>query len=259
LFTSGRCGVPSSARAVALNITTIPLAAPLVSFFASNSTAPALDPILSGRNIGVVAGLQIIPGRQVNFYASSPTHAIVDVTGYFAEPTAAPNGLAFYPLQPCRLHDTRTAGNTPIPGATSRTIPATDQCGIPANATAVSVNLAAIPRGPLDFLTLYPTGQPRPNASTLNAYDGQIVANAALIPIGANGSVSLFASRETDAILDVNGYFAPPSASGLYLTLIPNCRYADSRTSPFATLAPGTQTTPKPTCCKPPLSPPLHP
>jgi hypothetical protein len=43
----------------------------------------------------------------------------------------------------------------------------------------------------------------------LNSWDGCVVANAAIVPAGANGAISVFVSNSTDVILDINGYFAP--------------------------------------------------
>ena len=44
--------------------------------------------------------------------------------------------------------------------------------------------------------------------STLNSFNGQVVANAALVPIGLNGAINVFASDTTDLLIDLNGYFA---------------------------------------------------
>lgn len=45
-------------------------------------------------------------------------------------------------------------------------------CGFPATAKAYSLNATALPTGVLGYLTLWPTGQPQPFVSTLNATDG---------------------------------------------------------------------------------------
>jgi hypothetical protein len=39
--------------------------------------------------------------------------------------------------------------------------------------------------------------------------DGSVVANAAIVPTGTNGAISVFVTNSTHAILDINGYFAP--------------------------------------------------
>ncbi|BDC49597.1 hypothetical protein F183_A19130 [Bryobacterales bacterium F-183] len=54
-----------------------------------------------------------------------------------------------------------------------------------------------------------------PVVSTLNAMSGAITANAAIVPAGTNGSVSVFVSGPTDVVIDVNGYFIDlPAGTG---------------------------------------------
>ena len=71
-------------------------------------------------------------------------------------------------------------------------------------------------------MTVWPTGQTRPLVSTLNDVPGTIIANAAIVPAGTSGDVSVYPSNDTDVIIDINGYFAPagPGGLSLYLSLI---------------------------------------
>ena len=61
----------------------------------------------------------------------------------------------------------------------------------------------------LQYLTAWPTGSAQPNVSTLNSWDGAVVANAAIVPAGTGGAISVFVASRTHVILDINGYFAP--------------------------------------------------
>jgi len=45
--------------------------------------------------------------------------------------------------------------------------------------------------------------------STLNSWDGAVVANAAIVPAGTSGAISVYVTNRTHVILDINGYFAP--------------------------------------------------
>jgi hypothetical protein len=65
-----------------------------------------------------------------------------------------------------------------------------------------------VPPAPLGFLTMWPQGQAQPPTATLNAGDGAVTSNMAIIPT-VNGSVSAFAFNPTHLVLDVFGYFAP--------------------------------------------------
>jgi hypothetical protein len=68
-----------------------------------------------------------------------------------------------------------------------------------------------------------------PNVSTLN-YSGSVVANAAIVPAGTNGLINVYVNNPTEVLFDINGYFAPPSSSGLEFYPISPCRIADTRT-----------------------------
>jgi hypothetical protein len=79
---------------------------------------------------------------------------------------------------------------------------------------------------------MWPSGQSQPLVSTLNAQTGTVTANAAILPAGTGGAVSVYVSNASDVVLDVNGYFAAPGEGGLSLyTTIP-CRVLDTRISP---------------------------
>jgi hypothetical protein len=108
---------------------------------------------------------------------------------------------------------------------------ASSACGIPSTAQAYSLNITAVPHGSLGYLTAWPSGQAQPGVSTLNSSTGTVTANAAIVPAGAGGAVSLYLSDEADVILDVNGYFAPPATGGLSLYTVSPCRALDTRST----------------------------
>ena len=81
-------------------------------------------------------------------------------------------------------------------------------CGIPITGQAHVLSVAVVPPAALGFLTLWPQGQARPVASTLNALDGAVTSNLALVP-ATNGWISAFPSNPTHLVVDVSGYFAP--------------------------------------------------
>lgn len=115
-------------------------------------------------------------------------------------------------INPCRVVDTRLANGTfggPTMAASStRNFPIQQgSCGIPSSATAYLLNITVVPTRGLGYLTIWPTGQPQPLASTLNAATGQPTANGATIAAGANGGVSIYVSDATDVIVDINGYY----------------------------------------------------
>jgi hypothetical protein len=88
----------------------------------------------------------------------------------------------------------------------------TSSCGIPNTAQAYSLNMTAVvpSGGSLVYLTAYPAGNALPVASTLNAVNGGVVGSAAIVPGNiSSGDMSVYASNNTDLVIDINGYFAP--------------------------------------------------
>jgi hypothetical protein len=67
--------------------------------------------------------------------------------------------------------------------------------------------MTVVPPASLGFLSTWPAGDALPVVSTLNALEGQIVANAALVPAGTGGAVNVFVTNATHVIIDTNGYF----------------------------------------------------
>ena len=233
----GACNIPTTAQAYSLNVTVVP-PGPLtyLSIWPTGVSQPVVSTLNSfdGR---IVANAAIVPAGtsgQISLFVSDTTHVILDINGYFV-PASTSGAMSFYSATPCRLVDTRNAngpfGGPFLGGGSSRSfaIPSSN-CGIPATAQAYSLNITVAPHGSLGYLTTWPTGQAQPLVSTLNSANGAVVANAALVPAGTGGAVSVFVTDDTDVIIDINGYFAPPgAANALSLYTLTPCRVADSR------------------------------
>ena len=229
------CNIPGSAAAYSVNVTAVPTSTlGFLTIWPTGQPRPGVSTLNSdGR---VKANAAIAPAGTnggVDVYVTDQTHVIIDIDGYFV-PSGSSSALAFYPLTPCRVADTRQAagplGGPSISSGAVRAFPVlSSTCGVPSTAQAYSVNFTALPHGTLQFLTTWPTGQNQPLVSTLNAYTGTVTANAAIIPAGANGDVSVYASDSTDVLIDINGYFAPPQGSGLSLYTVAPCRAIDTR------------------------------
>lgn len=235
------CSIPPIALAYSLTVTAVP-PSPLafLTLYAWGQPLP-LASTLNSFNGRVTANSTVVPAGvdgSVALYASNKTDAVIDISGYFVPPPST-QGLAFYPIVPCRAVDTRSqSGKTGSFGAPalaagvprSFNLPASG-CGIPASAQAYALNITALPTRTLGYLTAYPTGEERSLSSILNSWDGQITAASVLVRSGTAGSVTLFAPEETNIITDITGYFAPPAPGGLYFYPTTPCRLADTRSS----------------------------
>jgi hypothetical protein len=233
---SGSCGIPSNAAAYALNITVVPKGSlGYITMWPTGQAQPLVSTLnsLDGR---LKADAAIVPagsGGAVSVYATDTTDVVLDINGYFV-PTSTSTALAFYPVTPCRLVDTRLspgplAGPSLI-GGQGRSFPLlASSCNVPPSAQAYSLNFTAVPQGPLGYLTVWPAGQAQPLVSTLNALTGTLTANAAIVPAGTGGAIDLFTTDNADMAIDINGYFAPPGPGGLSFYPLTPCRVLDTR------------------------------
>ncbi|HEY1203765.1 MAG: glycoside hydrolase family 44 protein [Bryobacteraceae bacterium] len=213
---SAGCNIPATAQAYALNVTVVPEG---VLYYLTLWPTGESQPLVSTLNSfagAILANAAIVPAgtnESVSVYVTNPTNVILDINGYFGAPGGT-GALSFYPVTPCRIADTRNAngpfGGPIVASGTTRsfTIPASG-CSVPGTAAAYSLNVTVVPDGPLAYLTTWPAGSPQPVVSTLNSSAGTVAANAAIVPAGAGGAISVYADGQTQVILDINGYFAP--------------------------------------------------
>ncbi|MEU7923171.1 right-handed parallel beta-helix repeat-containing protein [Micromonospora zamorensis] len=150
-------------------------------------------------------------------------HVIADVQGYYSA-----DGSGFRPLSPTRVLDTRTGTARPMaPNGDLRL----DLSGrLPADATAVILNVTVTQPTTAGVLTLYPDGTAVPVASNLNFVTGQTIPNLVTVPV-VGGKVALrnASSGTTHVIADLAGYFGS-AASGATQSYVPYAtRIADSR------------------------------
>ena len=103
--------------------------------------------------------------------------------------------------------DTRNDSGQPWRGEKTINV-AGSPCAPPSNAQAYVFNATVVPPGPMHYLTLWPDPDQQPLASTLNAIDGAVTSNMAIMP-NINGSTDAYASDLTQLILDISSFFAP--------------------------------------------------
>lgn len=84
-----------------------------------------------------------------------------------------------------------------------------NDCAVSDQGQAYTLNATVIPTtGYLGYLTLWPDGENMPVVSTLNALDGAVTSNMALVPT-TNGLIDIYSSNLTQLLLDISSYFAP--------------------------------------------------
>jgi hypothetical protein len=128
------------------------------------------------------------------------------------------SNLVFVAITPCRIVDTRTEGGSgkPTPfgppslvAGQARVVPiGLSNCGVPA-ASAYSLNFISItPLGQtVAWIAAWPDDTAWPGTVILNALQGGIVANSALVASGADGGIQVLSTNNGDLVIDLNGYY----------------------------------------------------
>lgn len=161
---------------------------------------------------GVTTGLNAVQYRAV------ATNVLGSATSAAATLNVSSGHAAssFHTLAPCRAFDSRSttgpdAAAPALSAGVSRVFPLAGRCGVPATATAISVNVTVAQPTASGFLALYPGDGPVPVASAIAFRLGRTRANNAIVKVAGDGSgtigISNSAPGTVQFILDVNGYF----------------------------------------------------
>jgi hypothetical protein len=138
-------------------------------------------------------------------------------TVHFADAsTPAADATVTVPLAPVRILDTRSgigAPAAPLGAGQSLDLQVTGVAGVPLGAVGVLLNITADGATETTYLTAWPAGADRPEASVLNAVPGQALPNFIEAKLGADGKLSIYNfAGSVNVIADVSGYQVPVSA-----------------------------------------------
>jgi hypothetical protein len=217
----------SGARTAVFSVTlSPPSASPVTVAYATTALTAT-----SGSDYDDVSGaLTFAPGVttqpvSVTIHADALREGIetfrVDLSGPTGAPIAYGQAMgrihdpgSFFTLAPCRVFDTRRPpgpyGGPALVAGQSRVFALAGECGIPASARAVSLNLTVTQPTAAGNLRLYPADQAVPPTSSLNYRAEQTRANNAFVGLSSSGALAVRCSQAAGtahAILDVTGYF----------------------------------------------------
>jgi len=165
------------------------------------------------------------------FYVTNGSNLIRKIT-YDAPAAATSAALAYSPLPAAhRAYDTRSNIGVAVGTVRANTTRLVDLGIADPSVAAALVNITMdAPLGP-SFVT---ASQPRteyPPTSNVNAAPGDVVANASIVPVDADGNLRILVFGTTHVIIDVMGTFTPVGASqpgGRFTSLAPK-RLIDTR------------------------------
>ncbi|MCX6520880.1 MAG: hypothetical protein NTZ21_09475 [Actinobacteria bacterium] len=209
----GTGGAPSNASAAVLNVTVTGAGgAGFVTVFPCGFPMPLASNLnfVTDSTVPNAVVSMVGPGGEVCLYNSAPTHLVVDLNGYYG----ASSG--FVSVVPGRVLDTRPGATTVdaigsngglrSPGSITEVVVA-GRGGVPANASSVVLNVTVTEAQAAGFVTVFPCGTARPNASNINTPAGATVPNAVVAQVGVGGKVCLFTMSAAHLIVDVNGFY----------------------------------------------------
>ncbi len=214
----GRGGVPASiVSAVVVNLTvTGPTGTGYLTAYPHGVARPTASNLnfVKGQTVPNLATVSVPSNGRVDIYngSSGSVHVVADVAGYYLGGSHTGSAGTFVPIAPTRLLDTRigTGAHGPVAawGDVSLavdgldTVPDTGVAAVVANVT-----VTAPTRG--GYLTAYPGGTSRPDASNVNFLKGQTIPNLAAVQAGTDGRILLANSSggTVQLVLDVAGYF----------------------------------------------------
>lgn len=168
------------------------------------------------------------PGGTVCLSGIASTHLIADVNGTYE----ADGGLQAVPVTPTRILDTRTGLGAPaaklVAGQTLELqVVGNALVDVPAEAGAVTMNVTATDASSAGFLTVYPCGSDRPEASNVNYQVGQSIPNLVMSKLSSTGSVCIYALTDVHVLADVAAWFGVDQPAGL--VELPPQRILDTR------------------------------
>ena len=216
MFTAaGTGGVPSDADAVVLNVAaTRTKASGHLTVYGHGTSYPGTSNSnwAAGETVSNLVVVPVTDGKAVlNNGSTASADFVADVVGYYHHYGRA---SVVVPMAPqVRVLDTRTGAGTggkvaeiPAHGTVKLVLAGTD--GVPAEGvTAADLNLTATHETSTGYITAYPDGGARPTASSVNFHAGQSAANAAVVPVGADGAIDLYNGGPTsvDLVADLVG------------------------------------------------------
>lgn len=219
LQVAGTNGIPDGASGVTLNVTTAGAQTagyvlvypepPAGTYPPTGASTVNLEP---GRDVANAAFVALSDEGRLCFRTEGlKATVILDVTGF----TMPGSGIEL--RSPVRLLDTRPAYSIgdvkgPLQPGAVRTLQVTGRAGVPADATAVILNATATSVAGLGNLRIFPAGQDVPNTSVLNYAPGADKANAAIVALSPEGTLSIYSDGSSaNVVLDVTGYVTADS------------------------------------------------
>jgi hypothetical protein len=212
LTVAGKAGLPSSATSVVLNVTVANgSAGSVLTVFPDGQALPTVSSLnfTAHQTVANLVTVPIVDGAVDFRNLAGTVDVVADLDGYYT----STGGQVYHGVTPKRALDTRNGTGAPVGplgAGKSMTLTVAGVAGVPANVSAVIMNVTAANSSTGGFLTAYPSDATTvPTASNLNFTANQTIANLAIVPVHG-GTVNIFNGfGTTQVVADIDGYFTP--------------------------------------------------
>ncbi len=214
---TGRAGIDDKVEAAVVNIGIVdPAANGFAVGYPCDQPRPAASTInfQAGQTIANAATVKLSATGTLCVYVHRATDLILDVTG------VVPYGSTVEAITPARFFESRAGENTTDgeqegvgrrQAGQETVIEVGGRNGVPADAEAATINVAAVVPDDNGFIAAYACGSPRPTASMINYRAGQTIAGGATIELATDGTICVFTQRAMHLVVDVAA-FTPAGA-----------------------------------------------
>ncbi|MBV8981098.1 MAG: hypothetical protein JO086_09385, partial [Acidimicrobiia bacterium] len=226
LQVGGQGGVPTTAKAVAINVTATGQAGGTnLIVWPDGQAMPGVTsvvvPTTGNKSQLVEVPLPAGGSGVVDIYSwLAATDVVVDVVGWYGSTATS----LYQPLAGSRSMDTRSAPLSVCPDGCQKLVAGgtlvlhvTGRNGVPAQGvSAVAVNITTTNASSGGYLTAWPSDQARP-ATSLSFPPSQDTGNAAIVKVAGDGTISIYnAQGSVDLVVDVEGYYLQPAPTSTY-------------------------------------------
>lgn len=222
-------GLAAGTTSVTLNLTGL---SATTSTFVTAHAAGTPRPTASHLNLGpgeTLASFVTVPvskeGRVSLFNSRGTVHLLADLAGH-VHPAG---GSTLLSEAGTRILDTRYgtgAPKAPVRAGQVLTLTVPKRSGQTPTAAVVNLTVTGATKG--TYVTAYPHGTVRPNASSVNVVQGRTVANLVVVPLDSAGRVNLWnAQGSVELVADLVGTYSLDSGAG-YVSVAPT-RIMDTR------------------------------
>ncbi|MDP4335221.1 hypothetical protein Q7F20_17760, partial [Curtobacterium sp. A7_M15] len=224
---AGTAGVPSNATAVVVNVEVAkPTAAGYVRVTPAGKDATvATQDFSAGQTIANLVTVRLVNGSIQAKLSKGTASGYFDVAGYYADGS----GATYTPLDAARVFGA-TVGTTPTP------VPLAGRAGIPADATAVAVNVQVSNPTAAGYVRVTTAGQD-PSVVTQLYSAGQALSNLAIVKLSDDGAAQVKLSKGSGTVyMDVAGYYSNSSTGSVFVPIDTTRAFAGSVSATAGTI-----------------------